>query len=52
MGMARKLEGVCQGLTPLEKQGNIVGFMTNVENTQRINGLVEDIRDAVMEYQV
>jgi hypothetical protein len=27
-------------------------FLTKTENSQRINGVVEDIREALMEYQV
>ena len=29
-----------------------MGFLTNAENAQRINSLVEDIRDIMMDYQV
>jgi hypothetical protein len=36
----------------LEKQGKVEGFFTNVENADKLAGLVEDIRDAVMDYQV
>ena len=48
----RKLEKVLQELKPLEEQGNIEGFFTNTENADKLGGLVEDIRDAVMDYQV
>jgi len=50
--IARKLGDVHQDLVPLAEQGNIVGFLTSAENVQRINGLVEDIREALMDYQV
>ena len=43
---------VLQELKPLEKQGKVEGFFTNVENADKLAGLVEDIRDAVMDYQV
>jgi len=33
-------------------QGKIKGFFTNVKNAEKLGGLVEDIRDAMMEYQV
>jgi hypothetical protein len=36
----------------LAKQGNIVGFFNNVGNADKLGDLLEDIRDAVMEYQV
>ena len=29
-----------------------MGFVTNTENAQRINGLVEDIHEVMMNYQV
>ena len=29
-----------------------MGFLINTENAQRINGLAEDIREAMMDYQV
>jgi hypothetical protein len=52
MGITRKLEEVHQDLTQLIGQGMVVGFLTNTKNTQRINGLVEDIREVMMDYQV
>lgn len=52
MGVASKLEDVLRGLTPLVEQGMVVGFPTDTENVQGIDDLVEDIRDATMEYQV
>jgi len=30
----------------------VKGFLTNPENVKRVNSLVEDIFDALMEYQV
>jgi len=39
-------------LTPLAKQGRAAGFLTHAENAERISSLVEDIRDAMMDYQV
>ena len=33
-------------------QNKIVGFLTNAENARRIDSLVEDTRDAMMDYQV
>jgi hypothetical protein len=34
------------------KQGNIEGFFCNTDNAERLSGLVEDIRDAMVDYQV
>jgi hypothetical protein len=52
MVIARKLEEVHQDLTQLMGQCMAVEFLTNTENAQRINGLVEDIREVMMDYQV
>ena len=52
MGIARKLEEVHQELALLSGQGQVVGFLTNTKNAQRINDLVEDIRQVMMDYQV
>ena len=50
--MNRKLKDVGRELVPLEKQGKVEGFFNNAENAGKLNSLVEDIRDAMMEYQV
>ena len=50
--IARKLDGTCQSLTLPSEQGNVLEFLTNAENAQRINGLVDDIYEALMAYQV
>jgi len=36
----------------LAEQGKVEGFFNNVKNADKLDGLVEDIRDAVMDYQV
>ena len=50
--MGRKLYHVRRDLLPLEKQGKVEGFFKNTENSGKLGGIVEDIRDAMMEYQV
>ena len=50
--MGRKLHYVRKDLLPLEKQGKVEGFFKNSENSGKLGSLVEDIRDAMMEYQV
>jgi hypothetical protein len=50
--IARKLQDVHQGLNLLEEQGKAEGFFNNVENADKLRGLVEDIRDAILVYQV
>ena len=52
MGIARKLEGVHQDLTLLSEQWKVIGSPPNIENLERIDDLIEDIREAIMEYQV
>ena len=52
MGMPRKFEGVRQNLATLTEQGRIKAFLSNVGNADKLGGLLEDIRDAMMEYQV
>ena len=50
--MSRKLQAVGRDLVPLKKQGKVKGFFNNSENAGKLSSLVEDIRDAMMEYQV
>ena len=52
MGIVRKLEEVDRELALLAGQGEVAGFSANTENAQRINDLVEDIREVMMDYQV
>ena len=51
-GIRRKLQEVLRNLAPLEKIGKVEGFFNNTENAAQLGGLVEGIRDAMMEYQV
>ena len=52
MGIARKLEDVRQALDPMATQKDLAQFLSNAENAQKLNDLVDDIREAVMDYQV
>jgi hypothetical protein len=36
----------------MEEQAKVEGFFNNVKNADKLGGLVESIRDAVMDYQV
>ena len=36
----------------MRTRNNLVDFLNNPENAQELNGLVEDIRYALMEYRV
>jgi len=48
----RKLEDIHQDLILLSEQGKVQGFFDNIKNADKLGGLVEDIRDAMMDYQV
>ena len=52
MGIGRKLEDIRQELVLLGEQGKTKGFFNNVENAEKLGGLVEDVRDAMMDYLV
>ena len=52
MRVGRKLEDVHQELVLLGEQGKAKGFFTNVENAEKLGGLVEDVRDVLIDYQV
>ena len=52
MEIGRKLEDIHQDLALLGEQGKAKGFFNNVENADKLGGLVEDVRDAMMDYQV
>ena len=39
-------------LGPLAERGMITRFLNSTEDTDKLGGLVEDIRDAIMDYQV
>ena len=51
-GIGRKLQDVRQDLALLGEQGKAKGFFNNVKNADKLSGLVEDIRDAITDYQV
>ena len=50
VGICRKLKDAHQGLPP--PGAGLVELLTNAENAQKINGLMEDIREALIDYQV
>ena len=52
MGISRKLEDIHQSLTVPAEEGQALEFLINAENVRKINDLVEDIREALLEYQV
>ena len=50
--IARKLEQIHKKLESLADQGTAKGFLNNSETAVKLEGLVEDIHDAIVEYQV
>jgi len=52
MEIARKLEEIGQAVDSMTTQKDLARFLQNPENSQKLNGLVEDIRYALIDYQV
>ena len=52
MRISRELEGVGRAMNSMTTQNNLMDFLNDQENSQRLNGLVEDVRYALMDYQV
>jgi len=52
MGITRKLNDIRKALHLMATQGNTVQFLNNADNAQKLNDLVEDIHEAVIDYQV
>ena len=43
---------VLRDLEPLAERGKIAGFLNNIKDADILTGLADDIRDALMDYQV
>ena len=52
MGIARRLGGIGRALNQMAAEKDVARFLNNADNAQKLNDLVEDIREAVMDYQV
>jgi hypothetical protein len=50
--IARKLDRVLKDLVPLEKRGKVTRILNSTEDADKLVGLADDIRDAMMDYQV
>lgn len=48
----RKLEGVVMKLEPLAEQHMLIGFLHNVNNAKTLTGYIQELSDAIMDYQV
>ena len=51
-GVARKLEEVGQAVRSMTTRSDLADFLNSLENAQKFNGLVEDLRYALMDYHV
>lgn len=51
-GATRKLEDIGRDLILLGEQGAVMEFFSSTQNADELSRLVEDIRDAIMGYQV
>ena len=51
-GVSRKLEEVGQEMNSVTTRFDLADFLNDPDNSQRLNGLVEDIRYALVDYQV
>jgi hypothetical protein len=47
-----KLNKILKDLVPLSQRGKITQFLTSTDDADKLGGMVDDIRDAMMEYQV
>ena len=52
MGINRKLKDISQAMNSMTTPDNLANFLKNPEDAQGLNGLVEDIRCALMDYRV
>ena len=48
----RKLKGVIAKLEPLTEQHVLIKFLRNVDNAQTLTGFVQELADAITDYQV
>ena len=51
MGIARKLEEVDRAMNKMKTRNDLGDFLNDPENAQRFDGLVEDVRYALIDYQ-
>ena len=48
----RKLEGVVAKLEPLSEQHAFIKFLRNVDDAKTLTGFVQDLANAITDYQV
>jgi len=49
--LGRKLNNILKDLVPLAQRGKLTEFLTSTEVADELSGMVDDIRDVMMEYQ-
>ena len=52
LAIHRRLTGIIAELRPLSEQHGLVKFLKNAEHANALNGFVQDLAYAVMDYQV
>jgi hypothetical protein len=52
MIICRTLSGIVAKLGPLSDQHGLLKFLNNVDHTNTLNGFVQDLANAVTDYQV
>jgi len=50
--LTRNLVNIPRELTVLEQRGKVTGFLENTEGMDKLGDLLDDIREAMMDYQV
>ena len=48
----RKLEGVIANLKPFSEQPALHKFLCNIENAKSLTGFIQELADAITDYQV
>ena len=46
------MDDILQDLIPLERRGKVTRFVNSTTDADKLGGLAEDIRDAMIDYQV
>ena len=46
------MDDILEDLIPLERRGKVTRFLNSAKDVDSLGGLAEDIRDAMMDYQV
>ena len=52
LSLSRKLEGVIAELERISDQPRLIMFLNNVENAKTLAGFIQELADAVTDYQV